>query len=442
MVAGAGILGDYAIPGDVAAVDGSASRLRTIASDVQTIQARVVRDGLHGSWSGHAADAFRQALGEVPGELEKLCGSFTSAAAAMQAFASSLADAQSRADWLATKIEQEQSAQRDAERRHDTAQSALRAAERNHAGAPDPISQANAQVAVDHARSNAMTAAADVQGHQEQLSSLMRAAQSNYSNYEQAVSVCCQGLDLAGDLGIKNDPFGGIKRFVGGAFKDVGDVVSAPVHWAEHTWKDAEEFFAHPSWKAFRSLLEDARAPLEVAGVLLIAASAVLAPEAVIPLLLAASRIETAVDGLETAGDLVEAGIGNAAQKREADSHLGEDGVNLAMDVVGLKGAAKLSHELPALQKEWQDVGRLGQNIARDRAKYALEPKKYQWKSAITTMTNRRYTLLVRRYSRVMREAWESLSTKLAKPVINEMVKLSIPEAPGSTTHQIALPLA
>lgn len=435
MNAGAAVLGDYAIPGDVGAVESVAARLRSIASDVHAIQGRVVRDGLHGSWSGHAADQFRHALGEVPGEIEKLGASFTMAASVMQTFAGELAECQRRAEWLAEKIEQEQSSQREAERRHERAQTELRAAERQHAGAADPVSQSRAQAAVDRARTSAATARDDAHGHGEEISRRLREAASNRDDYERAVRTCCSGLDTASDLGIKNDAFGPIKHFVGAAAKDVAGFVAAPVHWAEQTWKDGVELSHDHSWKAFRKLLEDAKAPLEVAGVALIVLSIFVAPEAVLPLMVLASRAETLIDGAETVGDLAEAEKGNAAQRREAHSHLAEDGVDLAMDVVGSKGLAKARSALPEAQREWKRVKALRQEITRDQRNYLLEPQKYQWKSAITRMTDERHTLLMRRYSNVIKDAWNDLSTNVTERAVHVMVQ-------REQAHQVALPPA
>lgn len=204
MLAGAGVLGPDAISGDPGALEALVGQLRTSAGHVEGIQGRVSANGLGGSWSGTAADAFRVSLDALPGELEKLHSSFSVAADAIGGYAHVLAELQSRAQWLAQEIVDAESGLQSAQAWHSTAQSELHAAQTRHVAASDPASKSLAQAAVDRA-SGAVAAAQAVQEEcAARVSSLRSSARQNREELDRAASTCASGLAAASNLGISN----------------------------------------------------------------------------------------------------------------------------------------------------------------------------------------------------------------------------------------------
>ena len=289
MYAGGATLGSDAIPGDVGTVNSIAGQLDAAASNVDTIRSRISSQGLHGSWSGRAANAFESTLGQLPGELDKLSSSFGAAKTALTAFAGSLEQAQAEANWLATRIEQEEGAMRDAQTRHDSAKNDLTNAEQAHANATDPISKASAQRAVDQARTAAANAQASLDDCSSQIAGLRRRADTNRARYEDAVRACCSALDSASALGIQNTTLGEIGHFIGHAASDI----AAPFVWAAGDVVGAAEDagkWVDQNWEKIRSVIEDVGTVLAIAGVVVAVACVFVAPEAVLPALLLAGR--------------------------------------------------------------------------------------------------------------------------------------------------------
>jgi hypothetical protein len=215
MLAGAGVLGPDAISGDPGALEALVGQLRTSAGHVEWIQGRVSDNGLGGSWSGTAADAFRVSLDALPGELEKLHSSFSVAADAIGGYAHVLAELQSRAQWLAQQIVDAESGLQSAQARHSTAQSELHAAQTRHVAASDPASKSLAQAAIDRA-SGAVAAAQAVQEEWAgRVSSLRSSASQNRGELDRAASACASGLAAAGNLGINNSFGSWIERLAG-----------------------------------------------------------------------------------------------------------------------------------------------------------------------------------------------------------------------------------
>lgn len=204
MLAGAGVLGPDAISGDPGALEALVGQLRTSAGHVEGIQGRVSANGLGGSWSGTAADAFRVSLDALPGELEKLHSSFSVAADAIGGYAHVLAELQSRAQWLAQQIVDAESGLQSAQARHSTAQSELHAAQTRHVAASDPASKSLAQAAVDRASGAVAAAHAAQEECAARVSSLRSSASQNREELDRAASTCASALAAAGNLGISN----------------------------------------------------------------------------------------------------------------------------------------------------------------------------------------------------------------------------------------------
>jgi hypothetical protein len=203
------------------------------------------------------------------------------------------------------------------------------------------LSQAKAQAQVDHSRSAVATASSEIDEHGAQVAKLQQAARANHDEYEIAVRICCNELDLASQLGIQNSMLGAI----GHVFGEVGGAILAPVEWvggkveewAQKTAKDVVNLAEHPSWEALREVLNDAKAPLEVVGAAALIGVLVLNPELAIfaYAVEAGGGVTLATVGIDTAmttGDAYEAARGD----KKAQSHLLEDGTSLAADALPL----------------------------------------------------------------------------------------------------------
>lgn len=455
--AGEGTLGGDAIPGDPGAVEAMASRLRRSAAEVASIQQRIASVGLSGSWSGQAAAAFKSSLHELPGELSKLHSSFDGAAGAIGAYAAALSDAQGRANWYARQIEQAESDLSAAQERHASAQSALDSARRSHLAATDPASKASAQRAVDYASGAAARAGAEVDELDGKIASLRTAAHANHEQYEAAASACCSGLDAASHLGIRNSlsswwnrhithgfPGEAVAAVAGGVawvFKEGDDVVEGVEHWTGNTIKDVGKFaddLAHGqlSWEDARAVLEDARAPLVLAGIGLTVAAVVATDGAATPLLIAelsggVTAVTAADDIAIGAGDSSEALFGETAATREKyRSQLVGDAANLGGDLIDAHGANS------ALTRA-KDDRVFAQKAAQETQKYEATGNS-AFKGWATRYTNRIST----RGQRL----WESLKDEGKKFVIDKGAKeieheLSPPPCPAPTVpHQIPVP--
>lgn len=355
------MLGDNAIPGDPGALQTLSSQLRATAGQVADIRGRFAGRGTGAHWSGRAAEAFRSSLNELPGELDKLYGSYTVAADAIGAYAGTLAELQGRANWYAGQIEEAAAAQQAAQARSAAAARDLHAARQAHASATDPVSQSSAQRAMEHAGSAIAHANAEHDEALSKVASLHAAAAANHDAFEAAAQTCCSQLDIASHLGIRNSVVKALEH-VGG---QVLQTLASPFVWAgkevykwgDHALHDAETFLHDPSWENLRNVLEDAKAPLEVAGAALLiaglAASVIASGGADAPVLLAladaagtmdavgfgVNTATLAIDGTVTAGDGSEAIFGSGQAQRDARGHLVGDAFDTATDAaVGATG--------------------------------------------------------------------------------------------------------
>jgi hypothetical protein len=438
--AGGATLGANAILGDAGAVGSIAGRLRTAANNVHTIQSRISSNGLHGSWSGQAANAFESTLGQLPGELDKLGASFDAAAGALERFGSSLDTAQAKANWLAAKIEQAEGDMRGAQARHDSASRDLAHAERAHTNASDPASKVSAQQAVDQARAAAASAQAAVDDHNSEIASYRKQAESNREQYEEAVRACCGAVDAASALGIQNTVLGGVGHFMG----EVGGVVAAPFVWVGGQIGDvghAVVGWVDQNWETIRGVLDKLGQALAVVGVLAAVVAVFVQPELALPLFLYASRAQAVTDGAMGAGDAFVSATGDAKEKQKAEGHLVEDGMSIALDVSGLKAIKELpggmKGEIALFRGRIDAVNHLESGIARDRVMYALEPQKWQWKSAITRFQNRLVPIQTAQYKEVTKAVHDYLQQEWGGKVTQTMWNSG-----GETSHRIGLPSA
>lgn len=159
------------------------------------VRGRVDANGLQGSWSGSAAEAFRGSLRELPGELGKVASAFGDAGQAVGSFASRLAEIQHEAAWYNRQIEGAKDEHGAALARQASVKAQLDDARLRHSLATDPVGLQTAKAAVDAGESAFRSAAADVEEIAGRVAKLVEGTVKLRSEYEQAVLSCCSTLD-------------------------------------------------------------------------------------------------------------------------------------------------------------------------------------------------------------------------------------------------------
>lgn len=102
------VVGGNPAPGDPAAYDELAGRLRRTASNAENAHRRLssLKDSVDDSiWKGEAADAFKEQIGKLPGDLKKLFESYEAAADAMAGYGRTLTTLQTEAGKLVDDAE-------------------------------------------------------------------------------------------------------------------------------------------------------------------------------------------------------------------------------------------------------------------------------------------------------------------------------------------------
>jgi uncharacterized protein YukE len=197
MNVGASVLGGSAIPGDPGGLVALAAQLQTASSDVASVQERVATNGLQGSWSGAAAEAFRGSLNKLPGELAKVATAFGDASRSVSTFAGTLEELQANASKYATEITDLHVELRGAQVRQDEAQTRVAAARLAHSLASDPFSLHTAAAALNVGLGIEQTAVAEVEEIGAEIARFVSLAESNRITYEDAVRTCCAAFGSA-----------------------------------------------------------------------------------------------------------------------------------------------------------------------------------------------------------------------------------------------------
>jgi uncharacterized protein YukE len=192
-------LGDSAIPGDPDGLSVVASRLAAARDQVSSVQGRVASNGLQGTWSGSAGDAFRSSLNLLPGELGSVAGAFDLASSAIGGFAGRLAGFQEQAAYFGSRIQALEEELAAAQHRHDEAQNRVRVARLREDAAHDPVSLKTAVDAVRYGLGLLQQALNDLDEHSQEITRLRGEAQANREDYESAVQACCAQLQDASE---------------------------------------------------------------------------------------------------------------------------------------------------------------------------------------------------------------------------------------------------
>jgi hypothetical protein len=194
MSAGAPTLGPYAIPGDPSTFRILISRIGTGSENIVDVRNSIARESLHGAWTGAGLTEYNLAGARCANNLASLASALDNARGALTTFAGQLEDQQSTATYLASQIRQFQSDLEDAETQVSHAQQNVKKLETERNAAALPHERAVLEVAVSTAVLRLQDAEAASDDVKAQLSSLTRAAQANYQEYEECRSSLCAAL--------------------------------------------------------------------------------------------------------------------------------------------------------------------------------------------------------------------------------------------------------
>jgi hypothetical protein len=236
----------------------------TVAAQAEQLSGNVVAGTPGGVWSGGAADAFRAALGKLPGELQKVIESYRQAAGALDRYEGELSSLQSQfrsiASQLATAESQlagAQGALQHAQQAYDTA-SARTLLSHPTMPLPSTFTASPSNPALQTAVDAASGAVGRAQGEISQLSGQgyrlldefdgARGAARGSVSSASAVSPQRSGWDsFLHDVGNFFGAAGGFLLHVGESIgHSVIDTVPALINLAEH-----------PSWESLGRLAED-----------------------------------------------------------------------------------------------------------------------------------------------------------------------------------------
>ncbi|MGF7237542.1 MAG: WXG100 family type VII secretion target [Frankia sp.] len=208
-------------PGDPFGIRELARRFLSLAADATDASGRVraaAGSDAVGSWVGDAGDAYREQIGALPGDLDKLSTSYGIAGRALTSYAASLDGAQDQADRALssgreargrltsaqTALSTARSADRSTSQALDAARSPALVSGAPAHSAPDPAA-VSAAVRNHNATATRLTQAqASVDNTQDDLAAARRLAMAAKALREDAESTAERQLHAASDAGIPN----------------------------------------------------------------------------------------------------------------------------------------------------------------------------------------------------------------------------------------------
>ncbi|HUN78617.1 MAG TPA: WXG100 family type VII secretion target [Solirubrobacteraceae bacterium] len=194
-------MSELVIPGSPAGLQALASQLGDAAQDIDSVRDRVAGNGLEGSWSGRAAEAFRSSLHQLPGELAKVGAAFDDAGTAIRSFSSTLAELQEKARWYNERVADTERELQSAHSGHDDAESKLSDARRALSLATDPVSLSSARQLVGAGEDLVRKAVAKIEDIGGSLARYVDGQGAIMAEYEDAVRGCASLLNAARDGG-------------------------------------------------------------------------------------------------------------------------------------------------------------------------------------------------------------------------------------------------
>lgn len=327
-------MAEIPIPGDSSALASLAAQLGSAAGEVGAVRSRITADGLGGSWSGAAAEAFRASLSELPGELAKAAEALGEGNAAIARFSGELAELQERARWYEEQIDASRQEQAAAESRRGEAEAELDRARLRHSLATDPVSLQSAKAAVDLGEGLVSRAAASVEESAATVARLMSAAVSLREEYEAAVGACCAALD-----GVRGAGGHSLLGWIGDCVRDIGSFVERD---AVALWHDGERVVGEvvdgalheldEHWEVLRKWLSGAS---DVLGILSVAALLLPIPGADVAVFGLLAAASAGASGAVLLGD----GIETARKEKRFEKFLPGDVFDFALSAMSMIGA-------------------------------------------------------------------------------------------------------
>jgi hypothetical protein len=295
------LLGDQRAKDLLAADPGMVHELVAMFRAVAT-QAHVTGDGLRGaagdaSWTGNAADAFRQGLGKLPDDLGKVTSSYQEAADALGSFEGELSSLKPAFQSIVSQLQSAQSQLTSAQSQLTSAQSALSTAQaqataKSFSSPLAPLVPVPASSPLTTAVNAASGAVSNAQGD---LASLTARGFQLLDEFDSARSSAQGRVSHASHVPPHRGFWDSLFHSVGNFLVSVGKFIIEPVLDLPSA---IANFAQHPSLETFGKLAED------VGGTALLAAT-VLAPFAA-PELAAA---DAAVAGTDAATAATEGGL-------------------------------------------------------------------------------------------------------------------------------------
>jgi uncharacterized protein YukE len=328
-----------------------AALFRQVGGEAEAIAGALRGAPNEGTWTGAAASAFRQKVGQLPGELDKVQQAYQDVAGALNTYESELATVKPAFQRLAEQLGSARGALTGAQGQLTGAQNHLTTAlSAPHAKPTSPAVQ-NAQDAVQTAAGAVSRLQGEVSGLEAQGFALLNRFQGARDGCTGKVSSACSLAPhqswwdhVMSDVGNWMTDAGHFFEAIGmGIWKGVTGLPGALVDWVEH-----------PSWKTFAKLAEDIAITASVV-LLVTGVGEWLLPEEG---LLAAgfSAVNDAADAVATGASLDAAGaegVGAADDAIHGNYSAAEgDLVNMGLDalttVPGAAGAPELGDLLPS----------------------------------------------------------------------------------------------
>lgn len=239
------------IKGDPDAVAQLSAHFRQICDVMSSARDKIhaIRsDSTTSQWFGMSADAFRDKLGDLPGQLDKAVASYDEMAWCTWRYENTLRSLQSQLIPVESRWEQ---ATRDL--------ASIQSQQAASANPTDPSWDQKMQPAKD------------------EIASALQEANRLGAGFQEAVSQCTQAIDEASSKGIPPDSMwshftgalGDVAGVVVNVVEDVGGVLVKLGKECLDLPGALVNFVEHPSWESFNRVVEDATAVLTIAALVL-----------------------------------------------------------------------------------------------------------------------------------------------------------------------------
>jgi Putative T7SS secretion signal domain len=312
-------MSEIVIPGSPDGLRALVAQLNRAADDIDSVRARVAGNGLDGSWSGRAAEAFRSSLHQFPGELGQVGAAFTGAAAAIGSFVGTLAQLQAQARWYDERVAGAEQELQTAHAKRSDAERQLSEAHRELSTAADPVSLSSARQLVSDGEGLVRQAALEVVDIGGSLRRLVAGQQTIVREYDDAVRACAAALNAIRDSG--GSALHGLRAWVD---HEIGQIEDAGAALWRDARRDALELgkdigaIRHDlllgfdnSWHAIRAVLQDVSEVVGFASIFMLLVPGI---GPLLFLIAAGISLETSAFVLE--GDMVGTALGSKKDER------------------------------------------------------------------------------------------------------------------------------